>query len=201
MTLILPTRERLVGRRRTRLHYRGIEPGLVRDVLGSMVPSVSTSQAPGDAAWADPSKIEIHDADPATVSLDVPNPTSEVFYAKTLANRAALPAGATVTAVTANFIAGMTGNISCALLQLVDHDGNVVGTDRKLSLVLAGATLKHYRVGYPGNTLTAEWGAAVAALTVANWQDADTGLMWRFSSASAGTVSIDYAWLELYWEA
>lgn len=203
MTLIMPTRERLIGRRLQRLHYRGISPALIRDVLPPCPPGTQASQAPGDVAWGDPSKIEHGAGGTCDVSLAPGSADSEVLLGTNLHNRAALPAAATVIAVTFNIIVSQTGLPLCALLQIVNHAGAQIGTDRAADLgILAGSGLQRYVVGDPANTLTAEWGAAVAALTIANWQHANTGFVLSFTAGVPGTstVAIDYAWLEIYFE-
>jgi len=184
------------------LFYRGIDPALVRGVL-RLPPDYQNSQAPGNVPWADTSHIESSGSGEASVTLSGAAPDSEVFYAAALMGRAAIPAAATITGVVFNMLAAQTGAPICKLLQIVDHAGAQIGTDRKADIgTLAGTGLQLYVVGDLKNTLTAEWGAAVAALTVANWQHANTGIVWQFTDGIPGdaTIEIDFAWLDLYFQ-
>lgn len=155
----------------------------------------------GDVAWAGPGNILASDDSRAAAILVNPTDTSEILTADQF-DFSGVPAGSVPVGVLVGFEAQVShADVDVALLKIVNQAGSQIGNTRHLQLDTLFAVGADADAEVGGATFE-PWGAAVAAMALTDWQNANTGVAISVVNNHSGvaTCLIDCCWMTLFYE-
>jgi hypothetical protein len=163
---------------------------------GPQYPGTLT-EGTGVYAWTNLDNARLSDDARAVATITIVDLTKQLIYSNF---GFAIPAGAVVTGVSCRLEGqDLNGGSICTLCR-IHQNGTLIGNNVASPDFLTTAGGPDQNNLADGGANLATYGAAVQALTPADWNASTLGVMIQFNAAGAETISIDACTLEVTYD-